>query len=131
MTWQAVVAIVAVFGLAMLLGWFQHRAYRTTVDRVAAQEHRPGVALVSGRAKGVLRGAVAILVVDRGAQRVVRALVMEGASVFARFREAPELVGPVASAADRARSAARRKAVADALDRSRRLTGVVRAGRGR
>lgn len=131
MSGSVVLVVVGVFAVAMGLAWLQHRAYRRTVDRVAAQEHRPGVALVSGRAKGALRGAVAVLVIDRGDRRVVRALVMEGASVFARFREAPELTGPVEGAVERARSGVRRRAVADALDRSRRLAGVVRAGSNR
>jgi glucitol operon activator protein len=123
MTLQAVLIVVGAFVLALGLGALQHRAYQHAVNALAAQEHRPGVVLVTGRAKGLLRGAVVVLVVDGSRRAVVRAQVMEGASTFARFREAPDLLGPVASTAERARSAARRKAVEDALARYRRLSG--------
>ncbi len=123
MTFEAVLIVVSAFLLALGLGALQHRAYSRAVNALAAQEHRPGVALVTGRAKGLVRGAVVVLVVDRGCREVVRAQAMEGASTFARFREAPDLLGPVATTAERARSTARRKAVEDALARYRRLSG--------
>jgi glucitol operon activator protein len=121
MSWQAVALIVAAFAAAFLLGWLQHRAYARTVNQVAEQEHRSGMLLVTGRAKGVLRGAVVLLVVDRDRQHVVRALAMQGASVFARFRERPELTGPLAGVNERVRGKALRAALADALPRYRRL----------
>ena len=121
MSWQAVALIVAAFAAAFLLGWLQHRAYARTVNQVAEQEHRPGMLLVTGRAKGMLRGAVVLLVVDRDRQHVDRALAMQGASVFARFREHPELTGPLVGVGERARSKALRDAVGDALPRYRRL----------
>ncbi len=125
MTWQAVLIIVGAFLLALVLGLFQHRAYQRTVNSVAAQEHRSGVLLVSGRAKGALRGAVVILVVDRARREVTRALVMEGASSLARFRECPALVGPVPGVTERATGKARRRAVEDAMGRYRRLVGMT------
>ena len=120
MSWQAVVVLVGVFLLALVLAALQHRAYQRTINLVAAQEHRPGVVLVSGRAKGALRGAVVVLVVDRGRQEVVRALAMQGASVFARFRERSELHGPAGVVAERASTTALRRAVEDAMTRYRR-----------
>lgn len=121
MSWQAVALIVAAFAVAFGLSLLQHRAYARAVNRVAAREHRSGVLLVTGRAKGALRGAVVLLVVDRVERRVTRALAMQGASVFARFRERPELCGPVDGVAERAQGKALRRAVADALPRYRRL----------
>lgn len=131
MSWQAVLVLVGAFGLALVLSLLQHRAYARTVNRVAADEHREGVVLVTGRAKGALRGSVVLLVVDRRQRAVVRALAMQGASVFARFRERPHLLGPVDGLAGRARTKAQRKAVEDALDRYRRLTAARRPVRSR
>lgn len=124
MSWQLVLVIVGAFMLALVLGLLQHRAYQRTVNAVAAQEHRSGVLLVSGRAKGALRGSVVVLVVDRSRREVTRALVMEGASSLARFRECPALLGPVTGLTERAKGKARRRAVEDALGRYRRLTGM-------
>lgn len=131
MSWQAVVLLVGAFGLALVLSLLQHRAYARAVNGVAADEHRDGVVLVTGRAKGVLRGSVVLLVVDRHRHEVVRAQAMQGASVFARFRDRPHLLGPLDGLAGRASSKAQRKAVEDALDRYRRLTAPRRPVRGR
>jgi glucitol operon activator protein len=110
------------FVASMAASMLQHRYYMRTVNRLAAQEHRAGVTLVSGRATGRLRGAVVLLLVRRTDEVVERALVMQGASVFARFRERPRLTGPLATAATRASSPAMARAVEDARDRYHRLT---------
>jgi glucitol operon activator protein len=49
-TWQAVLVLVGAFGLALVLSLLQHRAYARAVNQVAADEHREGVVLVTGRA---------------------------------------------------------------------------------
>lgn len=119
------------FVASMAAGALQHRYYMRSVNRLAGREHRAGVTLISGWATGRLRGAVVLLLV-RGSDEVVeRALVMQGASVFARFREHPSLNGPLTSAATRASSAAVARAVEDARDRYHRMIsgGVAEAPR--
>lgn len=127
MTWQAAAILVAGFVVAGYFSYRQHLRYAGVVNQVAAEENRGGVLLVTGRAKGKLRGAVVLLVVDRRRNAVTRALTMEGASVFARFRECPELTGPLGTLTERAPSKAVAKAAADALTMVSRLTAGQRA----
>jgi glucitol operon activator protein len=127
MSWQVASFLITGFVVAGFLSYRQHTRYAQVVNTVATEENRRGVLLVSGRAKGRLRGAVVLLVVDRRQDLVTRALVMEGASVFARFRERPELLGPVGTVEDRAPSKATAKAVKEALTMVSRLTGGRRA----
>ncbi|WP_020671454.1 transcriptional regulator GutM [Amycolatopsis nigrescens] len=122
MNWQTAAVLVAAFAAAGLLSYRQHLGYQRAVNRVATEENRAGVLLVTGRAKGRLRGAVVLLVLDRRRNEVVRALAMEGASVFATIRERPDLRGPAAALASRATSKPLRRAVSDALTMARRLT---------
>jgi glucitol operon activator protein len=129
MTWQFILILFCSFAVAAVLGWRQHRAYQAVVNRIAGEEHRAGVALVTGRFKGRLRGAVAVLVLDTAGQTVTRCLVMSGASVFARFRERPELTGPAGEISDAVTDTAARKAVTDALDRYRRMAASAHGDR--
>ncbi|QFU91774.1 transcriptional regulator GutM [Amycolatopsis sp. YIM 10] len=122
MTWQAAAIMVGGFVVAGFFSYRQHLRYARVINQVAAEENRAGVLLVTGRAKGWRRGAVVLLVVDRRQDSVTRALAMEGASVFARFRERPELNGPLGTLAERARSKAVAKAAAEALAMKSRLT---------
>jgi glucitol operon activator protein len=122
MTWQVASFLMTGFVVAGFLSYRQHTRYANVVNTVATEENRRGALLVTGRAKGRLRGAVVLLVVDRRQDLVTRALAMEGASVFARFRERPELLGPVATVEDRASSKATVKAVKEALKMVSRLT---------
>lgn len=121
------------FMASMAASALQHRYYMRAVNRLAGQEHRAGLTLVSGRVTGRFRGAVVLLLVRRNDEVVERALVMQGASVLARFREHPPLTGPLASAATRASSAAMARAVEDARDRYHRMIsgGVATAPRRR
>jgi glucitol operon activator protein len=92
------VAGLLIIGLvgSMVLSYFQHRYYSKTVQRMISEGEHRDATLVSGRHKGKLRGAVALLVVRPGPDPVIeRAAVMQGASVLARFHERPELVGPL------------------------------------
>ncbi|KUO06044.1 transcriptional regulator GutM [Streptomyces caeruleatus] len=109
------------FVLSLLASMAQHRYYMRTVNKLAAQENRAGVTLVSGRATGRLHGAVVLLLVRRSDSVVERALVMQGASVLARFRERPQLTGELSTAPSRAGSTAMARAVEDARDRYRRM----------
>ncbi|TLS47387.1 transcriptional regulator [Streptomyces montanus] len=113
--------LLGAFVLTTLTSIAQHRYYMRTVNRVAGDEHRTGVVLVSGRATGGLRGAVVLLLVRTSDETVERALVMEGASVLARFRERPRLAGDLRTAPSRATSTATARALEDARDRYRRM----------
>ncbi|WP_199430209.1 transcriptional regulator GutM [Qaidamihabitans albus] len=128
MSWQVAVLLVAGFVVAGVLSYRQHLAYQRAVNRLATEENRSGVLLVSGRAKGRLRGAVVLLCIDRRRAEVTRAVAMQGASVFAGFRDCPDLVGPVAGAEERAGSRALARAVHDALGTAARLNaGALRS----
>jgi glucitol operon activator protein len=118
------------FVLSLLASLAQHRYYMRTVNRLAAEEHRSGVTLVSGRATGRFRGAVVLLVVRQSDRVVERALVMQGASVLARFRERPELTGKLATASARATTAVTARAVEDARDRFGRMQSGATADNG-
>jgi glucitol operon activator protein len=116
MSW-ALIGIAVVIVVSTAFGWLQQRAYQREVNKLVAAEKGSGLVLVSGRAKGWLRGAIVLLVIDRSARRVHRAVGMVGASVFARFHELPVLVGPLDGAAERATSKAARRAIEDAVAR--------------
>ncbi|PXY27244.1 transcriptional regulator GutM [Prauserella muralis] len=121
MTWQAMALLLSGFVVAGILSYRQHLGYQRAVNELADAENRSGVLLVSGRAKGRLRGAIVLLAIDRRRGHVIRARAMEGASVFAGFRERPELAGPVEGAEERAGSKAMAKAVHEALGMASRL----------
>ena len=96
-----------VLGAALVLGiglsLYQHFYYqRVTKRMVAEHEGARESFLVSGRGKGWMRGAVVLLVVDSASSRIEAAEAMVGATVFARFRPRPELLGSVSNARERA-----------------------------
>lgn len=128
MTWQVLVLLLGAFVVAGVLSYRQHLGYQRAVNDLATAENRSGVLLVSGRAKGWRRGAIVLLVIDRRRGTVLRASAMEGASVFARFRERPELAGPVEAAEERAGTTALAKAVHEALGMASRVNaGALRS----
>jgi glucitol operon activator protein len=129
MPWQLLVGAAVIVALSTGLGWVQQRAYQREVNRLLAEERDQDQVLVSGRAKGRLRGAVVLLVIERASKNIRRAAVMQGASVFARFHESPELLGPVCGASTRAPTKAVRRATADAVDRYRQLRAPARSPR--
>lgn len=116
--------LLGVFSLSMLASYLQHRYYLRVVNTLARDYRRSGYVLATGRRKGRLRGAVAVLVVRRDDPGwIERVMVMCGSTVVARFRERPDLTGR----ADDARLAACRPvvrgAVEDALRRARDVAG--------
>lgn len=112
--------LLAVFMLSMGGSYLQHRYYQRVVNRLAVDFKDKAYALASGRHKGRLRGAVAVLVVRRdNPSDVQRAVVMSGATLFARFRERPEIHGTVTSETLAGQTKAVRLAVLDALGRGR------------
>lgn len=114
--------LLAVFVLSMAGSHLQHRYYLRTVNTLARDYRRSGYALASGRKKGRLRGAIAVIVVRRDDTSVVeRILVMEGSTLFARFRDRPELTGRLDADALANCSPTVRGAVEDALGRAKAL----------
>lgn len=124
------ILLLAVFMLSMGGSYLQHRYYLRVVNRLAGEFKDKAYALASGRHKGRLRGAVAVLVVRRDNPRdVQRAMVMSGATLFARFRERPEIHGTVTPELLARQSKAVRLAVEDALGRGRQAArGTTRQG---
>lgn len=121
--------LIAGFVTSMAASALQHRYYLRTVNRLAAREHRSGLTLISGRATGRLRGAVVLLLVRSADDVIEGAQVMQGASVFAHFRDHPELTGPLAAAPERASGKAMTRAVEDARDRYHRMNSSRAAAR--
>lgn len=83
--------------LSMLSALGQHKYYARTIRRLAREYNRPGLVLVSGQAKGRLRGAVVILVLQKKGEIIEAARLMEGASVLARFKDRRDWVGLAAA----------------------------------
>jgi glucitol operon activator protein len=120
-TSHAILLLVA-FAVMIAASWAHQLYYLRTVNRLAAGERRPGRMLVSGRSPGRLRGAVALLVIRQADETVERALVMEGTTVFARFRDRPQLTGPADEAPEKEASKAARGAVRNAVEHYRRIS---------
>ncbi|QUH04133.1 transcriptional regulator [Saccharopolyspora erythraea] len=120
MSW-ALIGVAVMIVVSTGLAWVQQRAYQQKVNTLVTQERQDGRILVSGRAKGKVRGAIVLLVIDRRSSLVHRAVGMAGASVFARFHELPQLIGPLAGAGGRAPSRAVRRATEDAIERYSQL----------
>lgn len=111
--------------------YLQHRYYLRVVDRLAKQYGGSGHALVSGIRKGRLRGAVAVLVLSRGSPgRVERAMVMEGTTLFARFRDRADLTGVLTDEQLATCSQTVRGAVQDAMARGRKVPVLAQADPG-
>ncbi|MCI9889799.1 transcriptional regulator [Micrococcales bacterium 31B] len=115
MSWQYVALLVGALLLMAYLSFQQQRAYQAVVRDLSGQHSGPQLSLVSGRGKGWLRGSVVVLVVDRRARRIIDAREMQGSTNFARFKDAPYLLGNLADAGVRSTSTHTRKAVTEAL----------------
>ncbi|GAA2174011.1 hypothetical protein GCM10009846_18290 [Agrococcus versicolor] len=115
-----VLLVVLLLGIGLSL--FQHFSYQRATRRMVAEHQGARESfLVSGRGKGWLRGAVVLLVVDSSSSRIEAAEAMVGASVFARFRPRPELLGSLSSARDRAKDKHLGEAVESAIAQYRTL----------
>lgn len=114
------VLLLAVFALSMGGSYLQHRYYLRVVNELAREFKDRRFVLASGRHKGRLRGAVAVLVVHREQpDEVERAVVMSGSTMFAKFRERPHIRGRITPDALAPEAKAVRLAVLDALTRGR------------
>jgi glucitol operon activator protein len=89
----AFVAVVAIMSLTGVSAIAQHKYYARTVKRLAREHDEPGHMLVTGRGKSRFRGAIVLLVLRSQDEMIKAAVVMEGASVFARFKSRPAWVG--------------------------------------
>jgi len=115
--WEFALLFFVALVLMGLLSWWQNTSYQREVNRLARAFAGPNRHLVTGRGKSGVRGAIVVLVVDVAAGTVLEAEAMTGASVFARLRPRPQLVGPLATVAERAGSGALRRGVESALER--------------
>ncbi len=89
----AFVAVVAIMSLTGVSAIAQHKYYARTVKRLAREHDEPGHMLVTGRGKSRFRGAIVLLVLRTQDEMIKAAVVMEGASVFARFKSRPAWAG--------------------------------------
>jgi glucitol operon activator protein len=112
-TWTYLLLFLAM-SLTAASALAQHKYYTRTVRRLAREHDEPGCVLVSGRGKGRVRGAIAVLVLDKQTEVIRAAAVMEGATVLARFKQRPDWVGLCARDALPRCSPRLAKAVADA-----------------
>lgn len=115
MGWEFAAYLVVAMLLGAALAVLQQRHYTGELRRIAAAHNGPNKSLLSGRSKGRLRGAVVILVVDVPTRKIVEARAMTGATSFARFRDAPELLGSVRGVGERAGSKKIAEAAEEAL----------------
>ncbi|MFV0458441.1 MAG: transcriptional regulator GutM [Actinomycetales bacterium] len=126
--WEFAILLVAALIGSSALSYRQSVRYRRRVNELAHQHKGEGRYLVSGRAKGRLRGAVVVLVIDTGRQGVVAAETMTGASTFARLTPDQRLCGPLGSLLDRAPNATMRTAIETALAQLPRPTKPTTTG---
>lgn len=87
------VLVVAIMSLTGISAIAQHKYYARTVRRLAREHDEPGHVLVTGRGKSRFRGAIVVLVLRAGDEVIKAAMVLEGASVLARFKPRPDWVG--------------------------------------
>jgi glucitol operon activator protein len=90
--WSLLLLIFAVLWLAQIAGThYQMKHYRKVLGRIK-QEGGEGYVGVGNAKARFGKGVILILVVGED-ERVKKALKMRGMTVFARFKEAPELLG--------------------------------------
>lgn len=87
------VTVVAIMSLTGVSAIAQHKYYARTVQRLAREHNEAGHMLVTGRGKSRFRGAIVILVLRTRDEVIKEAVVMEGASVLARFKNRPDWAG--------------------------------------
>lgn len=113
--WRFPAILVAAMLLGLLLTYAQMRSYNSELNkatRVARGEH---LMLVSGRGRSITGGAIVIAIVDTTTRSIIWARTLAGKSVFARFHDAPGLLGDMDGAVGRARGKQLKAAVDMAL----------------
>jgi glucitol operon activator protein len=91
LVWTLVLVLAVLWLLQSVGTYFQIRHYRKVLSGIAREGDEGYVGVGNAKAR-FGKGVILILVVD-GDEVVRRALKMRGMTVFARFKEAPELVG--------------------------------------
>jgi glucitol operon activator protein len=86
-----ILVLALLWALQIVGTYFQMRHYREVLGRITREESEGYVGVGNAKAR-FGKGVILILVVDMS-DTVIRALRMRGMTVFARFKEAPELVG--------------------------------------
>jgi glucitol operon activator protein len=86
-----ILVLALLWALQIVGTYFQMRHYREVLGRITREESEGYVGVGNAKAR-FGKGVILILVVDMS-DTVTRALRMRGMTVFARFKEAPELVG--------------------------------------
>jgi glucitol operon activator protein len=86
-----ILALALVWLLQIVGTYFQMRHYREVLGGITREETEGYVGVGNAKAR-FGKGVILILVVDEN-DVVKRALSMRGMTIFARFEEAPELVG--------------------------------------
>lgn len=116
--WRFPAILVTSMVIAMILTFFQHRAYNRQLNVALAASKRKSEMLVSGRGRSFRGGAIVVLLVDTATREITWASAMSGLTVFARFKEVPALLGPVDTATERLSKPAKQlvKAVEMALE---------------
>lgn len=120
----ALLLLVTVWGLQSVGMWFQMRHYRSVMGAITdkwSDGH-----LGAGNARGRLgKGVIAIVCVD-GSAVIRKLMVMEGRSVFAKFRPMTEYEGRrlsevKAEFAERATKGGHARAISQAIDQLERV----------
>lgn len=116
MGWEFAAILGGALVVSLLLGLWQQARYARSVNDMVKLHHGAGRILVTGRGLGKLRGTIVMLVIDDVADRVIAASKLRGTTIFATAKDAPDLLGPVATLSERATDKQTRKAVAMALE---------------
>jgi glucitol operon activator protein len=119
--WQkGLIALALLWALQAIGTWVQMRHYRVVMREIA--QNWPDGLMGASAVRGYLgKGVIAIVVATRD-ETVRQVFVMEGRSVFAKFRELREMAGMTltALAATEGAPRARHKAIAGAIVQIRR-----------
>lgn len=90
--WSLLLLILGILWLIQIVGtYYQMKHYRKILGQITRKGEEGYVGVGNSKAR-FGKGVVLILVVDEDG-RVENALKMRGMTVFARFKEAPELLG--------------------------------------
>ena len=115
MGWQFAAILGGALVVSLLLGLWQQGRYARSVNAMVKQHHGRGRTLVTGRGLGKLRGTIVMLVIEDAADQVVAASRLRGSTIFATAKDAPDLLGPVATLPQRAGDKQTAKAIDMAL----------------
>ena len=116
MGWEFAAILGGALVVSLLLGLWQQARYARSVNAMVKQHHGRGRILVTGRGLGRLRGTIVMLVIDDAADEVLAASKLRGTTIFATAKDAPHLLGPVATLRERAGDKQTGKAIDMALD---------------